>query len=72
MSTVVSALDARSAGGDQSASMVVSVVSARSAVGHKSASTVVYAVGARSAGNSSLMDETSLYVAQSIFTATCR
>lgn len=51
---------------------VVSALGARSAVGDQSASTVVYAVGARSAGNSSLINETSVYVAQSLFTAKCR
>ena len=47
--TVVSARNARSAVGHQSASTVVSALSARSAVGHQSASTVVSALNARSA-----------------------
>jgi hypothetical protein len=71
-STVVCAIGARSAVVHQSASTVVGALSARSAVGDQSASTVVYAVGARSAGNSSLINETSVYVAQSLFTAKCR
>ena len=74
MSTVVGALGARSAVVHKYASTVVSALIARSAVGHQSASTVVSAIGARSAGNnvSSSIDETSSYVAQSIFTAKCR
>ena len=48
-STVVSALSARSAVGDQSANTVVYATSARSALGHKYASTVVGALTARSA-----------------------
>ena len=47
--TVVGALDARSAVGQEYASTVVCAVSARSAVGHQSASTVVSALTARSA-----------------------
>ena len=48
-STVVGALGARSAVGDQYASTVVGAIYARSAEGHKYASTVVYALSARSA-----------------------
>ena len=44
-----SAISARSAVGDQSASTVVGALHARSAVGHQSASTVVSALSARSA-----------------------
>ena len=51
-STVVSAIDARSAVGRESASTVVSAIGARSAVGRESASTVVGATGARSARSS--------------------
>ena len=47
-STVVYALGARSAVGDQSASTVVIAMYARSAVGQESASTVVSAEDARS------------------------
>ena len=47
MSTVVSALGARSAVGVQSASTVVSAIDAKSAVGHRYASTVVGAIDAR-------------------------
>ena len=46
-STVVGALNARSAVGVQSASTVVGALNARSAVGHKYASTVVSALSAR-------------------------
>ena len=48
VSTVVYALDARSAVVHKSASTVVGALSVRSAVGHKSASTVVSALSARS------------------------
>ena len=48
-STVVFALDARSAVVHQYASTVVYALNARSAVGHRYASTVVSAIGARSA-----------------------
>ena len=48
-STVVSALSARSAMGQEYASTVVIALSARSVVGDQSASTVVSALGARSA-----------------------
>ena len=47
--TVVGAVSARSAVGQESASTVVCALHARSAVGHKSASTVVSAINARSA-----------------------
>ena len=49
MSTVVSAISARSAAGHKSASMVVCVIHARSVVVHQYASTVVGALIARSA-----------------------
>ena len=65
-STVVYALSARSAVGDQSASTVVSALSARSVVGAQSASTVVSANSARSAvGHHSASTVVSALIARS-------
>jgi hypothetical protein len=66
VSTVVSALRARSAVGDQSASTVVSALSARSVVGAQSASTVVCANSVRSAvGHHSASTVVSALIARS-------
>jgi hypothetical protein len=65
-STVVSAISARSAVGDQSASTVVSALSARSVVGAQSASTVVCANSVRSAvGHHSASTVVSALIARS-------
>ena len=65
-STVVYALSARSAVGDQSASTVVSALSARSVVGAQSASTVVCANSVRSAvGHHSASTVVSALIARS-------